>query len=108
MQMPPSGNPLGGASSGPAHCGTADTEANYDPDANCYASDGSCASCDAGYVPVSSLRLPPGGGRRRHLQQPQWSVHLLLITERVSRPSPVGAPAFTENMTSIIAHGACA
>ena len=55
--MPARDNPLRG-SAGPAHCETADGVDSYNPDANCYASDGSCAVCDAGYVPVDSFGGP--------------------------------------------------
>ena len=68
-QMPPSSNPLGD-SAGPAHCETADSGASHNPDANCYASDGSCPFCDAGYAAVDSFGGPvaaDGSSQWNHL-----------------------------------------
>ena len=65
--MPDSDNPFSGASAGPAHCVSSFRrydEGPFPSGKDCYASDGSCVTCDAGYVPVDSIggALPASGG----------------------------------------------
>ena len=62
MQMLIGDTPLHAPWSGPAHCEKANGGESNNPDADCYASDGSCAICDAGYVAVdpSGIVIYPG------------------------------------------------